>query len=279
MDNLTYRTDDNTRWGSGQGSNLAAVTIDLNFWDLFSSVTALEDHQQTLSEIDFLNVVGNQMFVHMTDHRVLGPYTLPSAQWNPRGAWAPLTNYAAFDVVSNNGSVYLVTANVTSASTFSAFATDGQGHNLYMLLLAEPDNMLPTGGNIANKLVKSSGSPFATEWVPDLVRLVYAIEGQPQPDELLPIFVCVDHMFLPAGLTGSIAYSNTPTQTNVSFTISKNGAAIGSINFFGPSPEEITPTFPSQVNFVPGDIITINAPAVPDAIQSDISMVFVATLT
>jgi hypothetical protein len=224
-------------------------------------------------------VVGNQMFVHMTDHRVLGPYTLPSAQWNPRGAWAPTTAYAAFDVVSNNGSVYLVTTNITSASTFSPFATDGNGHNLYMLLLAEPDNMLPTGGNIANKLVKLSGSPFATEWTPDLVRLVYAIEGQPLANELLPIFVCVDHMFLPAGLTGSIAYSNTPTQTNVQFTIRKNGAAIGSINFFGPSPEEITATFSAQVNFVPGDVITMNGPAVPDVIQSDISIVLVATLS
>src|SRR5665647_416839 len=134
---LTYRTADGTRWGGGQGSDLAAVTIDLNFWEIFTAIETLEAGASVGAGIDYINQPsgGNLFYVHLTNHAVLGPFVIPTAQWNARGAWAPTTVYAAYDVVYSDGSLYLITVPHTSGSTFSPYATDGLGHNLYNLLL------------------------------------------------------------------------------------------------------------------------------------------------
>lgn len=279
---LVYRTADGTRWGGGQGSDLAAVTIDLNFWTLFSAVETLEAGQASFGAgIDYINqpANGNLFYVHLTDHRVLGPFIIPTAQWASRGAWAPLTVYAAYDVVSNNGALYLITIPHTSAATFSAFATDGSGHNLYNLLLSQPANQLPVGGTVGQRLVKSGTGDFLTVWATDLIRMALYIEGQPLPGETVMQYMVVDNMTLPIGLVGTAVFAGTPTALPCSYTINKNGTPIGSINFSGPSPETITVSFSTVVTFVPGDFITVTAPAVPDAAQANISITLVAELT
>jgi hypothetical protein len=278
---LTFRTSDVTRWGGGLGSDLSAVQVDLNFWTLFAAVDALEATSGAGAGIDFINQPsgGNVFFIHLTDHRVLGPFTIPTAQWNPRGAWAPTTNYAAYDVVSNDGSLYLIVIPHTSGATFSAFATDGLGHNLYNLILTNPADMLPTGGTPGQRLVKSTSSPFETEWLDDHIRLNVFVEGMPQPAETLMQFLVVDHMTLPSGLIGSVIFQGIPSETSVTYTLFQNASAIGTITFNGPSPIDIVVAFAALVHCVPGDVLSLVAPAVPDAAQSNISFTFLATLT
>ncbi len=278
---LTYRTADFTRWGGGLGSDLAAVQVDLNFWTLFSAVQALEDHQSVNSEIDFINqpAAGNLFYIHLTDHRVLGPFVIPTAQWSPQGQWEPSTAYAAYDVVYENGSLYLIVIPHTSGLTFSPFASDGLGHLLYNLLLQQPADELPAGGSPGMRLVKSTSSPFTTEWLYDLIRMALYIEGQPNASEVLMQYAVVDNMTLPAGLIGSVIYQQTPTSSIVVYDLFLNGAAIGSITFNGPSPETIVVSFTSDILCVPGDILTLVAPAVPDIAQQNLSFTFVAHLT
>lgn len=279
---LTYRTSDGTRWGGGLGTDLTATQVDLNFWTLFSALQTLQTTTGAAGAgIDFINqpANGNQFFIHLTNHAVLGPFIIPTAQWNPRGQWQPLTIYAAYDVVSQNGSLYLITIPHTSGTTFSPFSTDGLGHNLYNLLLQQPANELPTGGTAGQRLIKATGSPFATEWQSDFIRLAWYIEGQPTANEQFAQYCVADHMFLPLGLAGSVIFQGTQTNTTVVYAITKNGASIGSITFHGPSPDSITVSFSAQVAFAPGDVISITAPAAPDAVQSNISITLVATLT
>lgn len=277
---IIFRTTDNTRWGTGQGSDLSAEQIDLNFWTLYSAVLALQDHQQVIADIDFITATGDQLYVHLTDHRVVGPIKLPTSQWNYRsGGWRPATAYAAFDVFSFNGSLYLVLVAHTSGATFSEHANDGNGHEFYGLLIATPDNALPNDGTPGQRLTKKTVSPFATEWRDERVRLVSFCLGKPDPNELMFQYPVADHMELPAGLTDSIAYAASDTLSAVSWTLRKNGSSIGSIDFGGPSPQTVTVTFPATVSFVPGDIITFNAPSIPDVQQANVSFVFLATLT
>jgi len=282
VDNLTYRTDDGTRWGGGQGSPLAAATVDLNFWSLFIAVAALEDQllAGAAAGIDFISQVtgGNQFFIHLTDHRVLGPFTIPTSQWNPKGQWKPLTAYAAFDVVSDNGSTYLVSIAHTSAATFSPLATDGLGHPLYMLLLETPANSLPADGTIGQRLVRSRASPFTTEWVSDKRVLFVQVNGHPDPSELLLQYAVVDHSVLPVSLTGSAFFEGTPANSATTYNLLLNGDAIGSINFSGGSPETITVTLAETVLF-PGDVLSMVGPTTPDINQSDISFSIVTLLT
>lgn len=278
---LTYRTSDITRWGGGTGTKLTSVQVDLNFWTLFEAIDALQADQSLTVSIDFISqpLNGNQLFVHLTNHQVLGPFTLPTAQWNPRGNWAPFTNYAPFDVVSNGGNLYLISTAHTSAATFNPNATNGVSQNLYILILSSPENALPSDGTTGMRLVKSSGSPFVTRWESDLIRLICFVGGKPNPNELLLQFAVLDHMTLPAGLIQSVFFANTPTAANVTYNLSKTGAAIGSITFTGPSPEGISISFPANVLCVPGDIISLTGPATPDIQQADISFSIAALLT
>src|ERR1035437_6596987 len=280
---LTYRTAAGTRWGGGQGSDLAAVTIDMNFWTCFSAIQALEDSVSgnISAGIDYINqpAGGNVFYVHLTDHSVLGPFVIPTSNWKPRGAWTATTAFGVYDTVTDNGSLYLVLVAHTSSGTFSAGATDGLGHNLYSLLVASPANALPTGGTIGQKLVKASGTDYVVGWQSDLIRMALYIEGQPLSGETVMQYMVVDDMTLPVGLAGTVVYSETPTALPCSYTINKNGLPIGSINFSGPSPETITLSLSAAVTFVPGDFITVVAPATPDAAQANISITLVAFLT
>lgn len=281
MESLVYRTDDSLRWGGGQGSNLTPHTVDLNFWTVFEAIGALEAAATTSAGIDFISQPsdGNQFYIHLTDHRVLGPFTLPAAQWNPRGKWLPFTNYAPFDVVTDNGSVYLVTVGHLSGATFSPFATDGIGHDLYVLILEQPTNQMPADGLEGQRLVHGPGSPFSVGWAYDKVRMYSFVNGLPDAGELIMQYPVVDFMRIPAGLTGSAIYEGTPALLAVSWELFKNGASIGTIDFSGGSPEEIVSSVPSDIHCVPGDVITLVGPSTPDAHQSNISFTIVALIT
>lgn len=281
MQVLTYRTDDISRWGSGNGSDLNAVQIDLNFWALFSAVDTLESAltSNTTVSIDYITVTGNQLFVHLTNHSVQGPITVPSTIWNPRGPWAENTHYSPLDVVSFNGGLYLVNIDHISGTSFSVNSTDGQSHYLYTLMLQDLHEMLPTGGAVGQRLVQQAGSPFATAWVSDKIRMATTILGQPKPSQLYMQYGCVDHMHIPAGAAGSVAYSteNVSGGTPMIIQINKNGSAIGSIVFAASPTVDIV--FPSAVSFVPGDVITLktNNPS-QDPTWGDVSVTLVALL-
>ncbi len=276
VDNITYRTNDITRWGTGQGSDLSAPQIDINFWSLFEQIAALQDGQT--SGIDFFNVAGNNFYVHLKDHTVLGPYTLPVAEWNFRGQWLPTTAYEVMDVITDNGAVYLVIFAHTSAGTFNMFANDGLGHDYYGLLLEQPSDVLPAGGTAGQVLTKSVDSPdFEVEWTNQNRTLAFYIEGQPVAGELLLQYIAVENLLFPSGLAGSAAYQEIESSTDVTYDLFKNGAAIGSFNFFGPSPFTMSTTFPGDVAFEPGDILTMVAPAIPDVHQANISFSILAS--
>jgi hypothetical protein len=277
---LTYRTADATRWGGGQGSDLAAVTIDLNFWAIFTAIKALEAASHTTVSIDFISqTAGNQLFIHLTNSAVLGPFIIPSSQWDPRGRWQPSTPYAPFDTVSDpSGNLYLVTLAHTSALTFNPFATDGSGHDLYALIIEAPLSNLPINGIVGQYLVFTGGSPTFSEWRNAYRNLALYIPGQPQAGVTLFQYCCTEDMFFPVGLEGSVVFAATQTLTTVSYPLFKNGNAIGAIIFNGPSPDSVSVQFVEQVNFVAGDVITMNGPSAPDAQQAGISFTLQATL-
>jgi len=264
-------------WGGGQGSDLAAAQIDENFWELESAILVLQENASNSAGIDYFVVEGNQLFVHLTDHVVIGPYTLPTAQWDFRGGWLPLTTYADFDVVTNDGSVYLVIWPHTSTATFNPNANDGMGHNYYGLLLSQPADELPAGGTVGQVLTKSTGSPYATEWVSPTRDLSLYIEGAAESSELVLQYLVAQEMTFPIGMDGSLAFAGTPPTTDQAYELYQNGVFIGSVNFT-PSPDEVTFTFAAAVTFMPGDILTMIAPVHADAHMTNISFTFIATL-
>jgi hypothetical protein len=162
---ITYRTSGS--WGAGTGVDLSASQIDNNFYYHDSLIAALEDHAGSGAGIDYFAVSGNNFFVHLTDHTILGPYALPVSQWHWRGPWTVSTSYAVNDVFEIDGSVYLdIYAPNPGQLTFDPNANDGLGHNFYALLITAPSDVLPVGGTSGQLLAKSVDSPdYAVEWV------------------------------------------------------------------------------------------------------------------
>jgi hypothetical protein len=277
-DNIIFRTTDPTRWGTGQGADLAADQIDTNFWFLYSALVALQDHASTNSDIDYFVVTGNQLFVHLTNHAVLGPYTLPTAQWNFKDGWTPDTHYGLLDVVSDDGSLYVVVWDHTSVATFDPCANDGAGHDYYKLLLAQPANMMPAGGTTRQRLAKIDGTDYNTGWDSDYRHLALFIQGKPAANELLLRYLVTENLTLPAGLPGSGGDAGVPTTTSVAYAISKNGTAIGNITFPSTGAAGVI-SFSTDIAFVSGDILSINGPAIPDGDQANISITLHAALT
>ncbi len=147
VDAVTFRTNDATRWGTGNGSDLSATQIDINFWVLLTAVQALQDGAAGQAGIDHFVILNTQLFVYLTNHVILGPYTLPTAQWTFRGPWTPSTQYQFFDVFTEGRAVYLVLFPHISNSLFNAGSSDLLGHNYYGLLLAAAPAELPQTGS------------------------------------------------------------------------------------------------------------------------------------
>lgn len=269
MSDVTYRTTG--AWGSGQGSDLTANQVDTNFWILYSLILALQD--ATPDTIAYFTVSGDQMWITMSDHYVFGPYTIPTAVFNFRGAWVPNNSYAINDVFTADGAIYIcIYPQFNSGSSFYALANDGQGHNYYALMLAAPPSELPDNGLPGQVLQWSVlDSPGGVVWAYISRPIGLYLEEPPNPLETICRYTLVESTQFPEGLVGSKGSAETGGTIDQVYELYQNGANIGSVNF-GVSPSD-TPTFtcPSAITFNAGDVLTIVAPSVIDPHLTGIS--------
>lgn len=173
---VTYRTSGT--WGPGKGSNLTPAEVDENFWQLVQDVAT---KAATGAGIANFYVTGDQMTVVLTDHTLLGPYTLPTAKIVFVGAWSPATIYYVNDILTANGSTYIVLLNHTSAGSFSPSANNGHGSDYYGLLLDNPNNALPSGGAANQVLAKATSSDYATAWAWQNLATLHDVLQSPGP--------------------------------------------------------------------------------------------------
>jgi hypothetical protein len=137
----------NGAWGTGQGTPLTIGQADTNIYDLASLIADLQQ-TQSAAGIDYFVVNGNQLYVHLTNHQVIGPYTLPTVQWVPVGEWVANTA-SPFSNVNVQfyyaGAAYVVIfAGYPGAATFDPSANDGMGHNYFSPpILVVPEADLP----------------------------------------------------------------------------------------------------------------------------------------
>lgn len=159
---LNFITTDAGRWGTGQERPLTAAQLDENIWSLKLLADAASSNGPV--SISAIRVVsGENMWVDLTDGSTFGPFILPRAAMQGRGAWASAVSYAVGDIVSVGNSAYLVLHAHVSGSVFSEGATDGSGNLVYTKIISI-DNQVPTGGDQGMVLVKKTSSNFDTVW-------------------------------------------------------------------------------------------------------------------
>jgi hypothetical protein len=243
-------------WGPGQGSNLAAAQVDGNFWELLSRLAYLEDHAPAaLVSIDYFSVSGSLLTIHMTDHSIRGPFELPVAEWRfHTEGWQPDTDYVPQDVLPYNGSAYLVLWPHHSAGSFDPGANDGMGHDFYGLLLTDPGDALPLGGDTGQVLTKRSGADLDMEWGdPVAAGAGIAVAGNevsqnwPITTRTADYTLALGDAFSVIRMNVAIAHAVTvPTNSVVAFPV---GTEI-----------EIGQTDVGKTTIVAGAGVTINAP-------------------
>lgn len=276
VDQVTFRTTDNTRWGAGQLADLTADQIDINFWVLLTAVQALQAQANEHASIDHFVISGNQLFVHLTNHMVLGPYTLPIAQWKFRGEWSPRLQYYAFDVFTNDHAVYLVLIDHVSNSLFAPGANDGEGHNFYGLLLAAPPKELPQTGVLGQHL-RWNTSPNDVAWQTIKRNIAFYSEIAPDPVEIVMEYVFTEATNFPLNLTGSqFSVRDRPTGDQ-QFELFQDGGPIGSVTIHHTAVPTVV--FNHPIDFAIGDVFSVVGPVVQDMHMSGVRFNFVGTLS
>jgi hypothetical protein len=156
-------------WGAGEGQNLTNVEVDTNFYELDQRVLLMETSPPEAVSIESFEVIGDLLYIHLTNYAVEGPFELPMRRFMPRGVWQPSTLYLVDDLVSMGGVLYAVPTEHTSALTFDPGANNGSGGDFYSVLFEAPETAIPTGGITRQVLGKLSNTNFDIGWITGLL--------------------------------------------------------------------------------------------------------------
>ncbi len=144
-------------WGAGLGRPLTWVEQDNNIYDKETRITAIEAAGGAVG-IDYIEVLGDQMIIHMTDSSLQGPFTLPSAMWTAQGYWLPSHVYQALDTVQYGGALYLVLVDHTSDSTFDPDAMEDTVPRYHLIATFAPtQGFTQTGATFTPDLADGNG--------------------------------------------------------------------------------------------------------------------------
>lgn len=128
-------------------------------------------------------------------------------------------------------------------------------------------------GSSGQVLGISSGAPA---WVSQPYDMAMFAPGVLANSQKLTRVNMARAVTFPSGLTGSYATAGVAATASTTFTITRNGTSIGSINFAA-SATTGTFTFSSAVTTAAGDIIQVTGPSTADATLADVSITLVGT--
>jgi hypothetical protein len=97
-----------------------------------------------------------------------------------------------------------------------------------------------------------------------------SLSGRPTANLVLQSYVFAAPVTLPVGLSGSRGTASTAATATTTFNIQKNGASVGTM-VFAPSAAAATFTMNPATLFNAGDVLTVIAPATPDATLANLA--------
>jgi hypothetical protein len=196
------------------------------------------------------------------------------------------------NAVAGTGTLWITNGGVAAGDVFT---TDNV--TLYEVQAVTADGAIQLDRNYAGSTASGIGyaiihnfSPLAGSLMASINALVTAYTTGTQPYELDKFIagsptasqIVYERIFaitvtLPASLTGSLGKAGTAATASTTFTIKKNGTAIGTI-VFGASATVPTFSFTAAVTFLAGDVLSIVAPATPDATLANIALVLLGSI-
>lgn len=250
---LVFRTTDPTKWGVGKGAPLTKDEIDNNFWELLAYIA--DQANSSAAATNVLSIIGSngEMTVTLSNGDVF-TVPLPEQAFNWTGAFQPAHQYEQYDILTASDGAYLVNYAHLSPTTFDPAATGPNG-DYYKLMFAYQ--------NVYDISFFAPSKPGAALDAGDtMFALRFARDA-----------------FLPAGLPGSYAgFDVNPADGSWTVDIYKNAEQIGSYTHDADVSSGASGffTFDADVQFNPGDVLRVLAPAAVDSAAKAFSIVFAA---
>jgi hypothetical protein len=101
--------------------------------------------------------------------------------------------------------------------------------------------------------------------------------ASPGASQVIERYIFATPVTLPAGLAGSYGAAGTAATASASFTIKKNGSTVGTMDYAA-SGTSASFTMTTATSFAGGDVLTIVAPASPDATLANLAWTLAGTL-
>jgi hypothetical protein len=101
--------------------------------------------------------------------------------------------------------------------------------------------------------------------------------GNPAASQVIERYIFATAVTFPAGLGGSYGTAGSAATAAASFTIAKNGTGVGTMAFAAGA-TSATFAMASATTFAGGDVLTIIAPATPDATLANLAWTLSGTL-
>jgi hypothetical protein len=101
--------------------------------------------------------------------------------------------------------------------------------------------------------------------------------GSPGVSQVIERYIFATPVTLPAGLAGSYGTAGTAATAAASFSVAKNGTGVGTMDFAA-SATSATFSMAAATDFGGGDVLTIVAPASPDATLANLAWTLTGTL-
>jgi hypothetical protein len=163
---------------------------------------------------------------------------------------------------SSIGTLVWAAAGTTPTVTFSSTVNFAAGDLIEIIAPATPD------ATLAQIALDFSGTrPNSTALVPADMGIF--VPGKPGAGATILRFKAVRSFIWIASLTGSNFTAGTASAATATFTLKKNGSAIGTVAFSTSATGAAT--FASDVFFVAGDVIEIIAPGSQDTTLADVA--------
>jgi Putative phage tail protein len=103
------------------------------------------------------------------------------------------------------------------------------------------------------------------------------VNGKPTASLVLQRYVFASTVTFPTGLTGSQGTAGTAATAMATFEMQKNGVDLGAMEFAAAA-TTATFTMTSPTTFNAGDVLTLVAPAIPDATLANLAWTFMGTM-
>ncbi|MBV9154461.1 MAG: hypothetical protein JO204_22060 [Alphaproteobacteria bacterium] len=104
-----------------------------------------------------------------------------------------------------------------------------------------------------------------------------SFSGSPTASQIIERYIFASAVTFPAGLSGSYGTAGTPATASATFTIAKNGTPVGTM-VFAAGASAASFAMGGATTFAAGDVLTIAAPATPDATLANLAWTLAGTL-